>query len=73
MGQYWRIIDITHGKEEILGNLILIWDTGDSYGLAPFRSNLINDVKDDIPVKYTTKINRVIGITITLYKLINSN
>ena len=31
--------------------LILIWDTGSSYELTPFRSDLIDDVECDIPIK----------------------
>ena len=53
--------------------LILIWDTGASYGFMMFRRNFIDDVKYLIPVKYATKINRVIGIGTTLHKFIKSN
>ena len=52
---------------------MLVWDTGSSYGLTPFRSNLINYVEWNILVKDVTKINRVIGIWTTLHKLIESN
>ena len=56
---------------------------GDSCGLTPFRSNLIDNVKCDIPVKDMEKVNRVIvigtninrfiGIGTNLHKFIESN
>ena len=49
-------------------SLILIWDTGASYGLTPFRSDFIDYVECDIPVRDVTKVNRVIGIGTTLHK-----
>ena len=62
-----------HHSEERkdLRKLILIWDTGASYGLTPFRSDFIDHVRSDIPIKDMTKINRVIGIGKNLHKLIN--
>ena len=39
-------------------SLILIWDTGESYGLTLFRSDFINYVKCcEIPVRDVTKVN----------------
>lgn len=35
----------------------LIWDTGASFGLTPFRSDFIDYVEADIPVKDVTKVN----------------
>ena len=49
-------------------SLILIWDTGASFGLTPFRSEFIDYVEADIAVKDITKINCVIGIGTTLHK-----
>ena len=49
-------------------SLILIWDTGASFGLTPFRSEFIDYVEADISVKDITKINRVIVIGTTLHK-----
>ena len=40
---------------------MLIWDTGASFGLTPFRSD-IDYVKCEIPVRDVTKVNKVIGI-----------
>ena len=50
--------------------MMLVWNTGDSYGLTPFRSDFIDDVKCYITVKYVTKLNRVIGIGTNLHKFI---
>ena len=61
------------GKRKYSRKLILIWDTGASYGSMPFRGYLIDYVKCAIPVKDDTNTNRVIGIGTTLHKLINSN
>ena len=54
-------------------NTILIWDSGASFGLTPFRSDFIDYVEADIPVKDVTKVNRVIGIGTTLHKFKDSN
>ena len=52
-------------------SFILIWDTGSSFGLTPFRSDFIYYVEADISVKDFTKINHVIGIGTTLHKFKN--
>ncbi len=39
-------------------SLMLIWVMGASYGLTPFRSDFIDYVKCDIPVKDVTKVNK---------------
>ncbi len=49
-------------------SLILIWDTGASYGLTPFRSDFIDHVKCEIPVRDVTKVNTVVGIGMTLHE-----
>ena len=51
----------------------LVWDTGASYGLTPFRSDFIYYVECDILVKDATKVNMVIGIGTNLHKFIESN
>ena len=48
--------------------LMLIWDSGASFKITPFRSNFIDYVEADIPLKGVTKINRVIGIGTTLHR-----
>ncbi len=45
--------------------LILIWDTGGSVGLTPFRSDFINYVECDIDIHDITKVNTIIGIGTT--------
>ena len=52
-------------------SLVLIWDTGASFGLTPFRSYFIEYVEADISEKDVTKINKVIGIGTTLQKFNN--
>ncbi len=47
-------------------SLILIWDTGASYGLTPFWSDFIDYGKCAIPVRDVTKVNAVVGIGTTL-------
>jgi hypothetical protein len=57
-------------------SIILIWDTGASYGLTPFRSDFIDYVKCELSVRDVTKVNTVVGIGTTLHKLftdINGN
>ena len=51
--------------------MILIWDTGASFGLTLFRSDFIEYVEADISVKDITKINHMIGIGTTLHKFKN--
>ena len=53
--------------------MMLVWDAGASYGLTPSRSDSIDYVKCDIPVRDVTKVNRVIGIGTTLHKFIDDN
>ena len=51
----------------------MIWYTGDSYGLTPFRSDFIDYVKFNIVLKEGTKIDRVIFIGTTIHTVINSD
>jgi hypothetical protein len=53
--------------------LILIWDTGASAGLTPFRSDFIDYVKCKIDVRDITKVNKVVGIGTTLHKFVDNN
>ncbi len=53
--------------------LILIWDTGASFGLTPFCSDFIDYVECDIPVRDVTKVNRVMGIGTTIPKFTDVN
>jgi len=54
-------------------SFILIWDTGASYGLTPFRSDFIDYVKCEIPVRDVTKVNTVVGVGTTLHKFTDIN
>ena len=53
--------------------LILIWDTGASAGLTPFRSDFIDYVECEIDVCDITKVNKVVGIGTTLHKFVDNN
>jgi hypothetical protein len=54
-------------------SLVLIWDTGTSYGLTLFCSDFIDYVECDIPVWDVTKVNKVIGIGTTLHKFTDTD
>ena len=53
--------------------MMLVWDMGASYGLTLFRSDFIDYVKFDLPVKGVTKVNRDIVIVTSLHMFIDSN
>ena len=46
----------------------LVWDTGASFGLTPFRADFIDYVECQIPVNDIARTNMVIGIGTTLNK-----
>ena len=46
----------------------LVWDTGASFGLTPFRGDFIDYVECQIPVKDIARTNMVVGIGTTLHK-----
>ena len=64
---------IQNSDRKDIRTMMLVWDTGASYGLTPFMSDFIDYVEFYIPVKDVTKVNRVIGIGTTLHKFIESN
>ena len=68
---------VAHMRIKVLSLLakscILIWDTGASYGLTLFRSDFIDYVKCEIPVKDVTKVNKVVGKGMTLLKFTDIN
>ena len=43
-------------------NIVLIWDTVTSFGLKPFKSEFIDYVRCNTPLKDATKVNTVIVI-----------
>lgn len=51
----------------------LVYDTGASYGLTPFKADFIDYRPCDIPVKDITKVNRVKGIGTVMYKFVATN
>ena len=53
--------------------IMLVWDTGASYGLTPFRSDFNYYVKFGIHVKDVNKVNRFIVIGTTINGFININ
>ena len=52
---------------------MLIWDTGASFALTSFKSNSIDYVKCNIPVKNVTKVITVIGFRTTIHKFVDTN
>ena len=52
---------------------MLIWDTGVSFGLTPFKSDIIDYVRFNTPVKDVTKVNTVIGIGKKNCKFVDAN
>ena len=46
----------------------LVWDTGASFGLTPFRGNFIGYIECQIPVKDIAHTNMVVGMGTTLHK-----
>ena len=73
MDRYLRIDYSKTTISKYLIAMILVWDTGASYGLTRFRRDFINDVKCDLPAKDMPKMNRVIGIVTNIHKFIDSN
>ena len=51
--------------------LVLIWDTGASAGLTPFRSDFIDYVEVDFEIRDVTKVNKVVGIGTTLHRFVD--
>ena len=49
----------------------LVWDTGASLGLTPYRADFVDYVEDNIPVRDVTKMNYVVGIGTLDYKFQN--
>jgi hypothetical protein len=49
-------------------NMRLVWDTGASFGLTPFRDDFIDYQPCSLPVKDISKMNYVIGVGTVMYK-----
>ena len=54
-------------------NITFIWDTRASFSLTPFRSDFIDYVEVNIPVKDVTKVNRIIVIGEKFQKIVDVN
>ena len=54
-------------------SLPLVWDSGASFGLTPFRDDFIDYQKCDIPVKDIKSMNRVIGVGTVMHRFVASN
>ena len=50
-----------------------IWDTSASFGLTPFKSDLIDYLKFNTHVKYVTNVNTVIGIGTKICNFVDAN
>eukprot|EP00956_Cyclotella_meneghiniana_P000566 scaffold631_cov49-Cyclotella_meneghiniana.AAC.3 len=48
----------------------LVWDTGASFGLTPFRGDFIDYIECSIPVNDIARTNMVVGIGTTLHKFL---
>ena len=48
-------------------NTPLVWDTGASLGLTPYRADFIDYLEVNIPVKDVTKTNYVVGIGTVIF------
>ena len=48
----------------------LVWDTGASFGLTPFRGDFIHYTECSIPVNDNARTNMVVGIGTTLHKFL---
>jgi hypothetical protein len=49
----------------------LVWDTGTSLGLTPYRADFIDYLEVNIPVKDVTKMNYVVGIGTVIFRFQN--
>ena len=52
---------------------VIIWDTGESFGLKQFKINFIDYLKCIVTVKEVAKFNTVIGIGTAIHKFVNAN
>lgn len=57
-----------HGPRPTFKDMPLIWDTGASSGLTPFRSDFLTYEECDIPIKDVSQVNRVKGMGLAGYQ-----
>ena len=48
----WKYVDTA----ATFKTMIFAWNTGESFGLTPFKSDFVNYIEHFIPVKYVTKV-----------------
>ena len=67
------MFDVHHaGCKKDPKTMVLIWDTGASAGLTPFRSDFIDYVEVDFEIRDVTKANKVAGIGTTLHRFVDN-
>ena len=52
---------------------VIIWETGELFGLTQFKINFIDYLKCNITVKEVAKFNTVIGIGTAIHKFVSAN
>ena len=70
------LLEAQHGIFKLRTSFIdcpLVWDTGASYGLTPFRGDFIDYEECSIPVQDISKTNMVVGIGTVMWKFKESN
>ena len=70
------LLESQHGIFDLRKSFVncpLIWDTGASYGLTPFRGDFLDYEECNIPVQDISKTNMVIGIGTVMWKFKESN
>ena len=66
----WSYQSASSGTMRSVTNTMLVWDTGASIGLTPFRSDFIDYLPlDGITVKDIARTNAVLGIGTIMWKL----
>ena len=71
---YFRVAEMSKkvsDKKQLYRELPLIWDTGASIGLTPFRSDFIDYVKlENVSVKDIARQNKVLGVGTVMWKFV---
>jgi hypothetical protein len=66
----WSYQSTNSGASRSVTNTMLVWDTGPSIGLTPFRSDFIDYLPlDGVTVKDIARANSVLGIGAIMWKL----
>ena len=67
----WSYQSVSLGAMRSVTNTMLVWDTGASIGLTPFRSDFIDYLLlDGVTVKDIAWANSVLGIGTIMWKLL---